>query len=116
MKRLKGLMPTLKDKKRYLTFEIISKIKIESYNSSVEAIKGSFSRLCGTSSLGKAGIMPVEGCWNREKQIGLLRVNNKYLNDLRGSLTMITNIDGKDALVRSIFSSGIIKKAKAHLA
>ncbi len=94
----------------------MSKNKMESYNDSFEAIRGSFSKLYGLEGLGKAGIMPVENCWNMEKQIGLLRVNNKYMNDLRGSLTMITGINGKNALVRSIFSSGILKKAKAHLA
>lgn len=109
-------MPTLKDKKRYLAFEIMSKNKIESYNGSFEAIKDSFSRAYGTEGLGKAGIMPVEGCWNREKQIGLLRVNNKYLNELRGSLIMIKKIKEENVIVRSVFASGIIKKAKAHLA
>jgi RNase P/RNase MRP subunit POP5 len=109
-------MPTLKDKKRYLAFEIMSKSKIESYNNSFEAIQGSFSQLYGMEGLGKAGIMPVEGCWNREKQVGLLRVNNKYLNELRSSLTMIKSIKDEKVIVRSIFASGIIKKAKLHLA
>lgn len=56
--------------------------------------------------------MLVEDTWNREKQKGILRVNNRYANHAKASLALITGIEGRDVMVRSLGVSGTLKKAK----
>ena len=43
---------------------------------------------------------------------GIVKVNNKYLNELHASLLFVDNINGRKASVEGIGVSGTIKKAR----
>ena len=85
--KLKPLLPSLREKKRYLAFEVISKDKVPEREVE-QAISDSAKEYLGTLNMGKAGIMFLRNRYNQEKQKGIIKVNNKYLNHLRASIAL----------------------------
>jgi len=107
--KIKPISPNLREKKRYLAFEVISKDKIN-FNQTEKQIKESVLSLIGELGYGKAGIMILKETFNNQK--GLIKVNNKYVNELKMALGLIKNIDNQKVIVNPIGVSGIINKAK----
>ena len=112
MKRLKPLLPTLKEKKRYLAFEIISKSKITAFSEVSKAIWGSTLSFAGTKGAAKMGIWVLAEKYNTMKQKGLIRVEHKGMDELKASLSLINQIEQQPVIVRSIGASGILAKAE----
>ena len=102
----KRLMSSLREKKRYVVFEIIGE-KI-SYVDAKKTITDSFKELFGLDGLAKAGLNFVE----YEDNKGIIRVSNKCLDLLKGSFCYVRKINKGDVIVRSLGVSGILKKAK----
>ena len=114
-KRIKPLLPTLKEKKRYLAFEVISDEKLN-FNQIQKQIIYKTKELIGNLGAAKAGINILKETWNSKKQKGIIRVNNKYVHQLKSSFLFINKIDGKNAIIKSIGLSGVIKKTKKLIA
>ncbi len=112
MTKIKPLLPSLREKKRYLVFEIISKTKINNLNSISKAIFQSCHDFLGQMGLAKAGILILNDKFNKEKQRGIIRVNNKMVNHLKGSLCFVKEIDNQEVIIKSVGVSGILKKAQ----
>jgi RNase P/RNase MRP subunit POP5 len=106
-------LPTLKEKKRYIVFEIVSKTKFKDSKAIEEQIIDSSLKLIGQLGVAKAGIQPIS--FNEESQRGIIRVGHKYTDELKTSLTFIKQINNKDVIVNSISTSGILNKAKCQL-
>ena len=107
--KTKPLMPSLREKKRYLAYEVISKTRFDA----VEANNAIFSNakdFLGNMGMAKAGILMLNDKWNKDAQKGLLRVNNKHVNEVRASFVFLKEVNGKEAVVKSIGASGILKK------
>lgn len=112
MKGLKPLLPSLKEKKRYLAFEIVSKSKIKAFSEVSKAIWASTLSYAGTKGTAKMGIWVFPETYNPEKQRGLIRVGHKHLEELKAALALITLIEQQPAIIRSIGASGILAKAE----
>jgi len=111
-KRIKPLMPTLKEKKRYLAFEVISDEKID-FRQAENQILSKSKEFLGALGSAKAGINILKDCWNPEKQRSIIRVDHKWVHQLKSCFLFINKIDGKNAVIKSIGLSGILKKAKS---
>lgn len=111
-KKLKPLLPSLREKKRYLAFEVLSKGKITDFDVVSEAILQNSTEFLGQLGMSKAGVMILKDKYNKESQRGLIRVNNKNVDNLKAALTMIDKIDDQETIVKSIGVSGILKKAE----
>ncbi len=105
-------MPVLRERKRYLAFEILSEKGIESIGAVAKAVWKNTLSYIGELGCSEAGIMILEDKYNKKRQRGLIRVNHKSMDRLRATLTMIDQIDGQKVLVRSVGASGILKKAE----
>ena len=112
MMKLKSLLPTLKEKKRYLAFEIISKSEIKAFSEVSKTIWGSTLSFAGTKGTANMGIWVFPEKYNPEKQRGIIRVGHKYMDELKASLALIKEIEQQPAIVRSIGASGILAKAE----
>lgn len=112
MKKLKPLLPTLKERKRYLAYEIISEHRISNFNDISTSFWDSIIENMGSIGAADAGIMLLDDTYKSDIQKGLIRVGHKKVDDLRYSLMNITEIAGHDSIVRSVGISGILKKAK----
>ena len=114
MARLKPLSPTLKEKKRYLAFEILSEGKIKAFSEVSKAIWASVLQFVGTKGAARLGIKLFSEKYNPEAQRGLIRVVHTGLDELKASLALITSIDQHQVIVRSIGASGILAKAEKN--
>ncbi|MFH2028200.1 MAG: Rpp14/Pop5 family protein [Nanoarchaeota archaeon] len=109
-KKIKPLLPSLREKKRYLAFEVLSKAKINAESIEQKILDSSLNYL-GQKGVSKAGIMVLKDKYNQELQKGLIRVNNKEVSNVRSALALIDKIDEQKVIVRTVGVSGILKKA-----
>jgi ribonuclease P/MRP protein subunit POP5 len=105
---MKPVLPSLREKKRYVVFEIISKNNINNFPE--KEIKNAFLQLFGEVNLGKSGLIFLKNKWKDNK--GVIRVNNKHVDELKASLCMVKKINNKQATVKSVGVSGTLKKAE----
>ena len=110
--KIKPLLPSLREKKRYLAYEVISKSKFNSAANINKAIFDAANTFLGNLGMARAGILPINDKWNANMQRGVIKVNNKHVDELKASLTFVKNIEGKEVIVKSVGASGILKKLR----
>ena len=116
-KKIKPVLPSLREKKRYLVFEIISKKDIKSFSDVSSLIWQSSLSFLGEIGTAKAGIWVLPDKWKQKKQKGMIKVNNKYIDKLKTSLTLIKSFKRQQIIIKSVGVSGMINKAdKKYLA
>lgn len=113
MTKIKPVLPSLREKKRYLVFEIISDKKIENLSDVSESITRSCHNFLGEMGMAKAGLLILNDKYNKEKQRGIIRVSNKMVDNLRAALCFIKEIDNQKVIVKSVGVSGILRKAQS---
>ena len=107
----KPLLPSLKQKKRYVVFEIISKDKFN-YNQIKKDVEKVLFGFLGELGYAKAGIMFI----NKKCEFPyiMIKVNHKHVNELKAGVTLVKTINGKKVIIKSVKTSGIIKKLKEY--
>jgi len=115
MAKIKPVLPSLREKKRYLVFEIISKKPIKEFSGVSKAIWKSILDLSGVLGASKAGIWLLGDKFNKDKQTGIIKVNHKNVDLLKSALCTIKQINGIDVIVRSVGVSGILKKTDRYM-
>ncbi len=115
MNRLKAVLPSLRQKKRYLVVELISESKLTINNYVFSQLEHLFRNFLGDVGLANAGIIVFNDSYNPKTQRLLVKVSNKYLDKLRASLCFLTTVAGISVIARSVYASGMISKAKAYL-
>lgn len=106
--KLKPILPSLKEKKRYLSFEIISDSSFSADEVS-KAVNEGISNFMGTLETGKAGIIFFNDKYSNNS--GIIKVGHKHVDKARASLILIKSINGKEAIVRTRVVSGTLKKS-----
>lgn len=110
---IKPLLPSLRERNRYIVFEVISKAKFDS-SAIFDAIYRAFDDLFGQFGLAGAGPMLIS--WNKAKSKGILRTSHVWKDALKSSFLFVKRINNADVLVKSVATSGTIKKAKSIFA
>lgn len=100
----------MRENKRYLAFKIDSKTNLDNYNAIKTTIKDALKDYFGELGLANAGLMFIN--YDAETNTGIVKVNHKYQDHLKASFALIKKINKEDVIVRSIKSSGILKKLK----
>ena len=108
------LKPSLKQKKRYVLFEIQA-AKAFSLPEVAEAIEASLQRFLGELGLAKASPMLVKEKWNEKKQRLVIKVNHNYVDELKSAVILNKKIKNTPVLIRSIVVSGTLKKISSYL-
>jgi|SRR3989344_2591664 len=111
MANIKPILPSLREKKRYVAFEVISESKKFSFSDVSKALWGSIISFFGELEFAKAGVILIANTYNPEKMKGLIRVNNKYANHLKASLALVSNVNEQQVIVRALGVSGVVNKA-----
>ena len=110
--KIKPVMPSLREKKRYVVYEIISKGKIQSYQQIADTINYTLLQFLGELGYGNAGIMLMHDQWNYDAQRGIIRVSHLYMNHLRSALMLIKKVAQEEVIFRTVGISGMLKKAR----
>lgn len=112
MAKIKPVLPTLRERKRYIVYEILSEDKISDFEPIKNSIDNSFLSLFGTSGMADAGIMHLKDKYDKNTQSGIIKVSHKNVGKLRSALALIKEIEKNKVIVRSLRCSGILKKVK----
>ena len=112
--KLKPVLPSLREKKRYLAFEVISREKVNDYNAVSDVIWHCSLQFLGQLGVAKAGIMVLNNKWNPNTQRGIIKVSHKHVDDVKAALMFADKIEDKDVIFRSLGVSGILKKAESR--
>ncbi len=104
---MKSLLPSLKERKRYIVFEVLSSVAFKEDEVS-EAIMQAMHTYVGDLGMARAGLQFPK--WKENK--GIARVNHTSADLLKASFTFINSIKNKRAIVRSLGTSGILIKAQ----
>ncbi len=115
IKGIKGLLPSLREKKRYVVCEVLSEKPMTDRKPITSSILSTFLSLFGEATLAKAGIQTINE-YNAETQRVILRIAHTAVQQLKSALILVRTIGGQPVIVRSVAVSGILKKAKSHLA
>lgn len=110
MARIKPLLPTLRERKRYLAFEVLADKEL-SWNAIKKAVFGAMKEYVGINGLSDAGLLFVKNNGNK----GILRVSHTSLNKIRAALLFIKSIENQRVIVKSIGASGMLNKANDYI-
>lgn len=107
----KTLLSSLKERKRYLAFEILSEQPINDYMAARDDIVAQTVDFIGELGTAEAGIWFIDERWDVKNQRGLIRVNNCSVDKLKTALSLVEKLNSQRVLVRSLGVSGILNKA-----
>jgi ribonuclease P/MRP protein subunit POP5 len=107
---MKPILPSLKEKKRYIVFEVISEKKLS--KSLIEkAINEQVLKFLGELGVAKSGFLILKDLYKKNK--GVVKTNVKYQDEVKMALSLIKKIGNEKAIVNVIGVSGILNKAKS---
>lgn len=104
---MKPLLPSLKERKRYIAFEILSSSSISEQDMQ-DTIRRAMHNYVGELGMARAGLQFVQ--WSKNK--GIARVNHTSADVLKASFPFVDSIKDKKVVVRSLGTSGILIKAQ----
>ena len=110
--KLKPILPSLREKKRYLVFEVISKEKINNAETISNAIWHCSLQFLGQLGTAKAGLIVLNNKWDSKLQRGIIKVSHKHVDAVKAALTFATEIGNADVIFRSLGVSGILRKSE----
>ncbi|WP_456452894.1 ribonuclease P protein component 2 [Thermococcus sp.] len=105
----KYLPPTLRDKHRYIAFQVIGERPFKRDEIRRAVWDASLSAL---GVLGSAKTKPWLIKFDEKSQTGIIRVDRKHVEELRFALALVTGINGSKAIFRTLGVSGTIKRLK----
>jgi len=104
---MKPILPSLKEKKRYIVYETISEKKI--LEKELEnGISNNVLKFLGELGIAKAGFMLVE----TKGKKGIVKTNVKYQDKVKMAFSLIKNIGKEKVTINVIGASGILNKAR----
>ncbi len=111
--RLKILIPTLRERKRYIAFQVISEEGEEfTYSDLESAVWDALLDFLGEYGLSKTSFWLLKECWNQKKQIGILMCNHKSVQEVIASLGLIERLGDNRITFKILKVSGTIKSIK----
>lgn len=103
---MKRLLPSLRAKKRYLAFELISEVPVIR-SDLVKEVMSSVSSLLGDVTASECDIKIL----GFEDSKGIIQCSHTKVKETRASLATLTRVNGKRATVHILGASGTIKRA-----
>lgn len=106
---MKTLLPTLKERNRYIIYEVNDKFAFKDVK---EEINKSILRFLGELEIAKSSLLILDD-WKNNR--GILKVNHKYVDKVKVALMLIKYINRKNVIFQTIKVSGTLKKARSFL-
>lgn len=107
---MKPLLPTLKEKKRYVVYELLSEQPV---HGGEKAVLEHLQRTLGLFDGAKAGILPLR--YDEKLQTGIIRVSNASVDKVKAAILLLTKVNGLTVIARIRGVSGILDKTGRFL-
>ena len=111
MAQPKILPSSLRERKRYLGFEIISEDKID-FGEFVNAFWHSSLNFLGELGAAKVGVWLIKDLWDEKRQRGLIKCRHTQVENVRTTLALINRIGDTQVIARTLGLSGTMKTAR----
>jgi len=111
MEKPKILPPTLREKHRYIVFEIISEEPIE-YKDFSKSVWLACLSFLGELKTSESEVKIIRNLFNPRTQQGVIRCRNDATEHVRAALSLITKIGEKNAIIKVLGITGTISSAK----
>ncbi len=108
------VLPSLREKKRYIIFKVHSNEKLD-YASMHNAAWNSLINWLGERDLSKANVRIIKNLWDSNKQIGFIQCSPKFVDSVKVSLGLVHQIGDQRVIFQTLRVSGTIKSGKTKL-
>ncbi len=112
--RLKILLPSLRKKKRYVLFKVISEEPIN-YALFRELLNSTFLKFYGELEFAKFDFKLLDERWDENKQIGIAKCNHKFVPNVILAFGLLQRIGEARINVKILNVSGTIKSLIKNL-
>jgi len=109
---MRAILPTLKQKKRYVAFEVVSREAIQSYDEIKRSILEAGLSFLGELGMAEAGIRLIDDDYDPKTQRGVIKVGHRHVDRLSSALMMVRKVGRHDAMIRCVGVSGILAKTE----
>ncbi len=109
--RLKILSPTLREKDRYISFQVISE-ELINYSDLESAIWNQLLDFYGEYGVSKTSMWLVKNLWNEKNQVGVIRCNNRSVSQVIAGLGLISRLGDIRVILKILKVSGTLKGLK----
>ena len=106
------LLPSLRQKKRYVVFEVISS-KVFSLSEIEKEVTVALLQFLGELGLSKAMPLFVKEKYKNQKFI--IKVNHTAVDECKAGVILLQKIKNEPVILKSIITSGSLKKASSYL-
>ncbi|NPA48027.1 MAG: ribonuclease P protein component 2 [Thermococci archaeon] len=107
--RPKTLPPTLRDKRRYIAFQVVGERKLKTEEVR-KALWSSFLTTLGTVGTARADPWLVE--FDEDGQTGIIRADRRHVEEVRFALVLVRKVNGSRVIIRTLGVSGTIKRLR----
>ncbi|MEM5829456.1 MAG: Rpp14/Pop5 family protein [Candidatus Aenigmatarchaeota archaeon] len=111
MRKPKTLLPSLRERERYLKFKVISEGPI-SYVDLENSIWNSFLDFYGELGVSKFSLWIIKNLWDEREQTGVIKCNNKSVEEILAGLGLISRLGDLRIIFKILKISGTIKGLK----
>ncbi len=105
----KQILPSLRERNRYMAFEIISDSDIER-GDVVKAVWNSVLQFLGELGASRTSLWVME--WDDKKKKGILKVNHKSVDEVRSALALVKEINRERVILHILGVSGTVKRTR----
>jgi|YelNatPaOPRAMG01_1025707.scaffolds.fasta_scaffold08709_6 ribonuclease P/MRP protein subunit POP5 len=109
--RPKILLPSLREKERYVKFKVISEEPIQ-YSDLESAIWNSFLDFYGELGVSELSLWIIKNLWDEKEQVGVIKCNNKSVEKVLAGLGLISRLGDSRIIFKILKVSGTIKGLK----
>ena len=110
MNEPKTLPASMRPKKRYIVFEIISETPVL-YKDVNFAAWGSFLSLLGHAGCADAKILVLENLYDQSAQRGVVRCRSSHVEQVRAALALVSIIGESRSIIKVLGVTGTISSA-----
>jgi ribonuclease P/MRP protein subunit POP5 len=104
------LLPSLRQKKRYLVFEVISEKKFSRAEIEKE-VNQALLNFLGQLGVAQAAPLFIKEKFNQPQQRFILKINHQHPNQAKAALALIKKIKNTNVIFKSLTTTGTLKKA-----
>jgi ribonuclease P/MRP protein subunit POP5 len=108
---MKPLLPTLKERQRYIAYEVITTHPMQQDIS--DQLLQRLAQTLGVFGMADAGVLSIS--YEQQTQTGILRVNHNQVVRVRAALLLATHIGRTQVIIRTLGVSGMLNKVKRFL-
>lgn len=107
-KKLKINMPTLREKERYIAFEVVSEEQI-AFSDLEAAVWNTAQDFFGELGTSRISLWIIKNLYDEQKQMGVIRCNNFSVDKVLTTLGLITRLGDVRIIFKILSVSGTIK-------